>query len=160
MDPFYGAEVEEQVLASMMQGRRVESLEAEHFTHPLRALIYLSLRKGVPYEQLESELRSKGVKEEDLAYITDLFFTDDLKHRELLEAVADLKRLAYLRPLCAAVDAWRKRAPHLTYERAVKELGALIRDSGMAATLQSLRPASPRRSRARPQNDDGSPSPR
>jgi hypothetical protein len=130
LDPFYGAELEEQVISSMMGGRRVTSLEAHHFTHPTRGLVYLMLKRGVPYEGLEPELRREGVLEEDLAYIVDLFFAPQLPHEALVEAVADLKRLALLRPFCEDVSAWLKRAPHLTYEKAVKELGAIIRASG------------------------------
>lgn len=130
LDPFYGAELEEQIISSMIQGRRVTSLEAHHFTCPIRALVYSMLRRGVPYVDLAPGLRSKGVDEASLAYVTDLFFVDSLPHEALVEAVADLKRIARLRPFVADVSAWLKRAPHLTWEKAVVELGAIVRESG------------------------------
>jgi hypothetical protein len=136
-DPFYGAELEEQVLSSMIQGRPVKSLDTHHFTDPTRALVYELLRKGTPYVDLVPGLLGKGLSELDCAYVTDLYFVDSLSHQALLEAVADLKRIALVRSLCLRVDDWRRRAPHLTYEKALKELGQAIRADGAYRSVPS-----------------------
>ena len=118
---------EESVLSSMMSGRRVESLTGEEFTSRMRRAMYLLLREGRTLEELEGPLRSQGFTEEELYYPSDVWLVPILPHKPLVEAVADLKRLAMLRALCARVDAWRLRAPMLDYERAVRELGVAIR---------------------------------
>ncbi len=144
-DPFYGAELEEEVLSSMLQGRKVTSLEPEHFTHPMRSLLYALLKRGVAYVDLDQALKGQGVPEEERAYVTDVFMVDSLGHEALMEAVADLKRLARLRPFVADVEAWLRKAPHLTYEKAVTELGAIIRQSGSRVLGQNeSAPPSPR----------------
>lgn len=135
--PLDTTQLEEQVLSSMIGGRRVSSLDPSHFTCPIRALVYSMLRRGVPYVDLAPGLRSKGVDEESLAYVVDLFFVDSLPHEALVEAVADLKRIARLRPFVADVSAWLKRAPYLTWEKAVVELGAIVRESGKRSALDT-----------------------
>ena len=126
-DPLIDTETEESVLSSMMSGRRVESLTEDHFTTPIRKAMYRLLRGGVPMENLEAELRREGFKEEELYYPTDVWLVPILPHKPLTEAVAQLKRLALLRPLCAHIDAWRVKAPHMEFALAVKELGKAIR---------------------------------
>lgn len=128
-DPLSGLETEEAVLSSMMSGRRVGSLEPEHFTSPIRQVMYRMLRSGVPYDTLEAELRREGFKEEELYYVGDVYLVPMLPHRAMVDAVGELKRLALLRPLVAAVDLWRLKAPHLSFEVAVRELGRAIRRS-------------------------------
>jgi hypothetical protein len=133
-DEFFGAEVEEEVLSSMMSGKMVRSLGPEHFTTPFRRWLYVALARGVAYEELEREARAAGFGTDDIVYITDVWLVPILPHRGLVEAVEDLKRLALIRPLCRAVDQWRRGAPMMTYARAVKELGKLIRSNHRASS--------------------------
>jgi hypothetical protein len=120
---------EEAVISTMMTGSvKVHSLPLEAFTCPVRREVYRLLREGVPYENLEGELRREGLA--DNGYLADLFLTPCLGHKPLLEAIDDLKRLALLRPLCEAVEGWLKRAPHMPYQKAVLELGKTIRSVG------------------------------
>src|SRR5688572_2777579 len=133
-EAFFGGVVAAAVLSSTMSGRLVRSLGPEHFTTPFRRWLYIALARGVPYEELEKEARSAGFGNDDLYYITDLWLVPILPHRGLVEAVEDLKRLALIRPLCRAVDQWRKGAPTMTYARAVKDLGKLIRSNHRASS--------------------------
>ncbi len=126
-DPLYDVAAEESVLSSMLSGRKVESLTEQEFTSPMRKAMYRLLREGIPMEGLESVLRQEGFTEEELYYPADVWLVPILPHKPLVEAVADLKRLAQLRALCGRVDAWRKKAPMLTHERASRELGRALR---------------------------------
>jgi hypothetical protein len=133
INPLEDVELEESVLSSMMEGRKVTSLSAEHFTSDLRADIYELLRSGTAYATLDDWLAGKGYDAGERAYLTDVYFTPSLPHAPLIEAVAELKRLALLRRLCEAVDSWRERAPHLAHDKALRELGKAIRGEGAYA---------------------------
>lgn len=130
-DPLEDVALEESVLSSMMDGtRKVSSLKEEHFTSDLRADIYTALSSGVDYADLDDTLRDKGYDMGERAYVTDIYLTPILPHTPLVEAIAELKRLALLRRLCNAVDAWRERAPHMPHAKALQELGRAIRGEG------------------------------
>lgn len=125
---------EEAVLSTMFTGAKVTSLPPEAFTCPVRREVYRLLKAGVPYENLEAELRRSGL--EDNGYLADLYLTPMLGHKPLVEAIDDLKRLALLRPLCEAVEGWLKRAPNMPYQKAVLELGKTIRSVGSRTSGQ------------------------
>jgi hypothetical protein len=130
LDPLANVPLEEAVLSSMISGRPVRSLGPEHFTSNIRAAMYGLLVAGMEYGFLDDALRAQGFDEGERAYVTDCYLTPMLPHQPLVEAVAELKRLALVRTLCEAVDIWRDRAPTLSYERAIKELGQAIRGDG------------------------------
>ena len=129
-DPLYDVALEEAVLSTMMNGTLVKSPGLDAFTSPFRKRLYELLRQSVPYNQIEVRLRAEGYKEDELAYVTDVWLVPAVPEKAMAEAVADLKRLAHLRKLCARVDEWRRRAPILTFDKAVKELGAALRGDG------------------------------
>ena len=117
--------LEESVLSTMFGGVKVRSLPVEAFTSPLRQRIYLLLCSGVPYENLEAELRRDGLSDD--GYLADVFLTPLLPHTPLLEAIEELKRLALIRPLHGAVEAWLRRMPTMTHRKAMLDLGRVIR---------------------------------
>lgn len=121
-------ELEESLLSTMMMmnGPKVRSLFPEHFTHGLRKRLYELLRDGMAYEDLAPALKLEGIPDEETAYCTDIFLCPSLPRKELPDAVATLKRLEALRRLCAAVDQWRVKAPHLDIEKAVKGLRGVL----------------------------------
>lgn len=123
----------------MMDGKvKVRSLWPEHFSSGFRKRLYELLKDGTPYGQLADVLKSEGIADDELAYVTDVFMCPTLPRQEIPEAIDNLKRLAALRRLCGAVDTWRVRAPHLTVEKAVKGLrGAL---GGFEASLPPKSP--------------------
>lgn len=131
-DPLVDTELEESLLSTMMEGQvLIRSLTPEDFTGPMRQVMYRALWSGVGYVALDSYLREKlDLPYEELAYITDVYMCPIIPERELKAAVAELKRLTLLRKLCKLVDTWRANAPHLTYAKAVGELGLAIRVSG------------------------------
>jgi hypothetical protein len=133
VNPLEDVALEESVLSSMMDGRKVTSLSAEHFTSDLRADVYELLRSGTDYASLDDWLAAKGYDAGERAYLTDIYLTPNLPHAPLIEAVAELKRLAVVRRLCEAVDTWRERAPHMTHDKALRELGKAIRGEGAYA---------------------------
>lgn len=121
------AECEESVLSTMMEGKvKVRSLWPEHFTHGLRRRMYELLKEGVKYDDLAGVLRSEGILEEEMGYLVDVYQCPTLPRQEIPEAIDNLKRLAALRRLCEAVDAWRVKAPHLEVEKAVKGLRGVL----------------------------------
>ena len=126
---------EEAVLSSMLGGTKVTSLSLDAFTCPIRRETYRLLRAGVPYENLEAELRRSGLAED--GYLADLYLTPSLAHKPLVEAIDELKRLTVLRPLCEAVEGWLKRAPHMTYQKAYLDLGRVIRSAGSQSSGQT-----------------------
>jgi hypothetical protein len=126
-DPLYDVQLEESVLSTMMMGTVVRSPGLEAFTSPARRLLYELLRISTPYPKLEAALRKEGYKEDEIAYVADVFLVPGVPAKGMLEAVNDLKRLALLRRLCGSVDSWRRRAPTLSFDRAVRELGAALR---------------------------------
>ncbi len=129
-DPLYDVALEEAVLSTMMNGTLVKSPGLDAFTSPFRQRLYELLRASTPFPDLEPRLRSEGYPEDELAYVTDVWMVPAVPERAMAEAVADLKRLALLRKLCARVDDWRRRAPVLAFDKAVKELGAALRGDG------------------------------
>ena len=135
--------LEESVLSTMFGGVKVTSLPVEAFTSELRQKIYLLVRSGVPYENLEAELRRDGLRDD--GYLADLFLTPLLPHQPLVEAVEELKRLTLIRPLHNAVEAWLRRMPTMTHRRAMLDLGRVIRGERFPVPDQ---------------NDESSPSPR
>jgi hypothetical protein len=141
VDPLIDVRLEEAVLSTMASGVKVESLEAHHFTTKVRQKLYLLMRSGVNYEDLDGELARDGLGRE-LGYVADLFITPLLPHRPLVEAVAELKRLHLMRRLCEAVDDWRRAAPGLDWPVAIRKLGEVIRLQGLEAARE-LRQKSP-----------------
>lgn len=131
LDPLENVSLEEAVLSSMIAGRQVRSLGSEHFTSDIRAAMYALLVSGTEYGFLDDALKAQGFDEGERAYVTDCYLTPMLPHQPLVEAVAELKRLALVRALCGAVDMWRERAPHMAYEAAIRELGQTIRGDGI-----------------------------
>lgn len=158
-DPLVDVGVEESVLASMCDGKPVQSLKEHHFTSPIRKAMYRLLKGGVPMEDLTRELRREGFKEEELYYPTDVWLCPALGHGPLVDAVAELKRLHLMRRFCSAVDDWRKAAPHIEWRIALVRLGEIIRQQGLEATME-LRQAAKGDTRRPGQNGAGSPSPR
>ncbi len=138
-DPLIDVRLEEAVLSTMASGRRVESLEPHHFTSKVRQKVYLLMRSGVPFEDLDDHLRREGMGSE-LGYVADLFVTSLLPHKALKEAVGELKRLHLMRRFCADVDAWRRTAPALDWPVAIRRLGEVIRHQGEQAALELRRP--------------------
>lgn len=132
-------ECEESVLSTLMDGKvKINSLWPEHFTNAIRRRLYELLKDGTPYGQLADVLRSEGIADDELAYVTDVYMCPTLPRQEIPEALDNLKRLAALRRLCEAVDTWRVKAPHLTVDKAVKGL------RGVLGTFEaSLPPKSP-----------------
>ena len=133
MTPVEDAALEEALLSTMMgngegPGANIQSLTREDFTCPVRARVYELLKEGRPWSDLETVLRVEGWEAGSIQYVYDVFAKPSLPRREIAPSVADLKRLRLIRQLCERVDAWRSKAPHLTYERAIRELGAAIRD--------------------------------
>lgn len=123
--------LEEQVLSTMLDGERIESLEPHHFTSRERAQLYLAIRSGVHYENLDVEMRKQGWGYEECAYITDVYLVPRIRKGEpLKEAVAELKRLQLMRVFCRAVDEWRKGAPYMEWSKALRTLGEVIRSHG------------------------------
>lgn len=143
VDPLIDVRLEEAVLSTMASGRRVESLEPYHFTSKVRRVLYVLLRSGVAYEDLDSHLINGGLASE-LGYVADLFVSSVLPHKPLVDAVAELKRLHLMRRFCEDVDEWRKTAPVLDWAVALKRLGEIIRRQGEVAS-QELRMATPGR---------------
>lgn len=137
-DPLLDVRLEEAVLSTMASGRKVTSLEPYHFTTRVRRAIYLLLRSGVPFEDLDGPLREEGFGGE-LGYVADLFVTSILPHVALVDAVAELKRLHLMRRFCEDVDAWRRNAPGLDWAVALKRLGEVIRRQGEEATREMSR---------------------
>jgi len=130
--PVQDVELEEAIISTMMgngqgPGAKIHSLTVDDFTCPFRARLYELLKEGRDYVELDRILRIEGWEEGSLSYITSLFLTGGIPKHEIANSVADLKRLRLIRDLCERVDSWRQRAPHLTYERAVKDLGKAIR---------------------------------
>jgi hypothetical protein len=119
-DPLVDIEAEEGILSAMMFGAKVQSLTGDEFTSPDRKALYLAIRSGVDYTELH-----KAISEP--AYVTDLFYCLALAPPFIVEAVAELKRLAALRELCFAVDEWRRKAPTMALERAQRDLCELVR---------------------------------
>ncbi len=142
VDPLLDVRLEEAVLSTMASGRRVESLEPYHFTSNVRQKLYLFMRSGVVFEELDDHLRKEGMGPE-LGYVADLFVTSLLPHKALTEAVAELKRLHLMRRFCEDVDAWRRSAPSLDWPVAIRRLGEVIRRQGEEAARE-LRQAPPR----------------
>lgn len=140
IDPLIDVRLEESVLSTMASGVKVASLEPHHFTSRVRKALYLLMRSGVDFEDLEDRLANEGMRGEG-GYVADLFVTPMLPHKPLVEAVAELKRLHLMRRFCGDVDEWRKTAPVLDWPLAVKRLGEIIRRQGEAASLE-LRMAS------------------
>ncbi len=141
-DPLIDIRLEEAVLSTMASGRRVESLEPHHFTSRVRQKVYILLRAGVTFEDLDDHLGKEGMRAE-LGYVADMFVTSILPHRPLVDAVAELKRLHLMRRFCADVDAWRRQAPGLDWSVAIRRLGEVIRLQGQTAA-QELRHRNPR----------------
>jgi hypothetical protein len=131
LDPLENVSLEEAVIASMIAGRPVRSLGPQHFTSAARAEIYALLCEGMEYGFLDDALKAKGFEEWERVAVTDCYLTPMLPHKPLVEAVAELKRLAAVRRLCRSIDRWRERAPMLEHARAVKELGQAIRGEGL-----------------------------
>lgn len=130
--PVQDVELEEHIISTMMgngegPGAKIHSLTRDDFTCPFRARLYELLREGRAYVDLEVVLRVEGWEDGSLSYITSLFLTGGIPRHEIANSVADLKRLTLIRELCERVDVWRQKAPHLTFERAVKDLGKAIR---------------------------------
>lgn len=138
VDPLIDVRLEESVLSTMASGRRVESLEPYHFTSRIRQSLYLLMRSGVPFEELDDALRADGMGSE-IGYVADLFVTSILPHLALVDAVAELKRLHLMRRFCADVDAWRRNAPGMDWSVALKRLGEVIRHQGEEATRELCR---------------------
>jgi hypothetical protein len=133
--PIGDVQLEEAVISTMMgngekAGANIQSLSRDDFTCPVRARLYELLREGRDYCELEAVLRAERWQEASVYYITDLFLTGGLPKKEIANGVAELKRLTLVRNLCEGVDSWRERAPFLSYESAVKELGRVIRVAG------------------------------
>lgn len=118
--------LEESVLSSMISGAKVTSLPVEAFTSELRQKIYLLLRAGVPYENLEAELRRDGLADE--GYLADIYLTPLLPHRSLKEGVEELRRLSMVRPLHGALERWLTLMPTMTYEKAISDLLRTLRE--------------------------------
>jgi hypothetical protein len=151
VDPLLNVRLEEAVLSTMASGRRVESLEPHHFTSLVRQKLYLLMRSGVVFEDLDDHLLKDGMGPE-LGYVADLFVTSLLPHIALKEAIAELKRLHLMRRFCEDVDSWRRSAPGLDWPVAIRRLGEVIRRQGEAAARE-LRQANPR---IRTQKSNGS----
>lgn len=116
-------EAEVTILSAMMWGARVESLKPEDFSDKRHRQMYLAIRSGYDYDRLVAT-----VDDDDLRYyIQDIYYAPACAPRYLREHVENLKRLALVRGLCDRVDRWRRRAPTLTHERAVVELGRALR---------------------------------
>ena len=137
-DPLIDVRLEEAVLSSMASGKKVESLDAHHFTSKVRQALYLLMRSGVAFEELADHLRDQGLQGE-LGYVADLFVVPMLPRTALIDAVAELKRLHLMRRFCADVDAWRRGAPSLDWNVALKRLGEVIRRQGEEATKELCR---------------------
>lgn len=135
VDPLIDVRLEEAVLSTMASGTKVESLGVHHFTSRVRKTLYLLMRSGIAFEDLDEHLAKEGMRAE-LGYVSDLFVTPLLPHRPLVEAVAELKRLHLMRRFCDAVDEWRRAAPHLAWNESVRRLGEVIRLQGQAASLE------------------------
>jgi len=149
-------QLEEQLLSAMMDGERVESLQEFHFTSAHRAHLYLGMRSGVPYCDLEGAMRSQGWAYEECAYITDVFLTPRVpRGNPMREAVTELKRLHIMRRFCRDVDAWRKAAPHMDWKKATYALGEVIRQQGVEAARDEFQ-----QSPIRGQNGAAGPSPK
>lgn len=134
-DPLSDVILEESVLSSMMDGLKVYSLQEHHFTSTLRQRMYAHLREGLTGPELERALREEGFGEDDLAYVTDVYVVPVLHgHNGRIEGIAELKRLHLMRRFCASVDEWRKAAPQMDWGAALKRLGEIIRQQGLAAT--------------------------
>lgn len=113
-------ETEQTVLSWMMwHPGKVQSLSGDEFLRQDHRDLYLSMRSGVPFDDL--------MRVADPYYVQDLYYRPAVTLDYLKDAIADLKRWHQLRPLLAAVDAWRVRAPLVTYEVALKQLGAVLR---------------------------------
>lgn len=134
VDPLVDAKAEEAILSTMMTGVRVESLDEHHFTHKVRKAVYVLLRSGVPYKELDANLARLGIRDE--GYVTDIFVTPLLPHKSLVEAVAELKRLHLMRRFVGDVEGWLKAAPGLDWPVALRRLGEVIRRQGQLASLE------------------------
>ncbi len=134
-DPLLDVRLEEAVLSTMASGRKVESLEPHHFTSKVRQKVYLLLRSGVTFEDLDDHLDKAGLRA-DLGYVADMFVTSVLPHTALKDAVAELKRLHLMRRFCEDVDAWRRSAPGLDWPVAIRKLGEVIRRQGEEAARE------------------------
>ena len=140
--PVQDAALEEAILSTMMgtgegDGANIQSLTPEDFTCPFRSRLYELLKEGRPYSDLDTVMRMEGWQDGALVGITDLFLTPGIPRKELAASVAELKRLRLVRELCEEVDLWRARAPHLSYERAVRDLGKAIREAGSRSSGQN-----------------------
>ncbi len=142
VDPLLAVRLEEAVLSTMASGTKVESLEPHHFTSKVRQTLYLLMRSGVDFEDLDVALAREGMSKE-LGYVADLFVTPMLPHAPLKDAVAELKRLHLMRRFCEDVDAWRRSAPSLDWPVAIRKLGEVIRHQGREAARE-LRHRPPR----------------
>jgi hypothetical protein len=134
-DPLVNVHLEEAVLSSMASGTKVNSLEPHHFTSKVRKTVYLLMRSGVQFDDLDVALANEGMRAE-LGYVADLFCVPLLPHQPLRDAVAELKRLHLMRRFCADVEGWLRAAPGLDWSVALKRLGEVIRRQGMEATKE------------------------
>jgi hypothetical protein len=137
-DPLIDVRLEESVLSTMASGTKVTSLDPHHFTSKVRQAVYLLLRSGTQFEDLDVRLSAGGLGSE-LGYVADLFITPLLPHKPLVEAVAELKRLHLMRRFCEDVDAWRRGAPSMDWAVALKKLGEVIRRQGAEAAKELSR---------------------
>jgi hypothetical protein len=121
-DRFADVHSEEAVLSHLLwKGIRPTELTMEHFTGHDRQIIFLALADGVPYETIERlEIEAPG-------YVTDLFFAPANAPTYLREAREQLERMKGLRELNRRVEAWQRRAPMLSIEKARVELAAVLK---------------------------------
>lgn len=142
MDPLIDIGLEEQVLSSMLQGARIDSLEPHHFTSRQRRDLYTLLRASTPYEEMDSRLKDMGWDYHERSYLTDVYFAASIPRGPALrDAISDLKRLHLMRRFCADVDNWRKGAPFMEWSRALRELSEVIRKQGLDAANELRKPA-------------------
>jgi hypothetical protein len=121
-DRFADVHAEEAVLSHLLwKGIRPTELTPAHFTGNDRITIFVALAEGAPYETIERlELEAPG-------YVTDLFFAPANAPTYLREAREQLERMKGLRELNRRVEAWQRRAPMLSIEKARAELAAVLK---------------------------------
>ena len=119
---FADVHAEEAVLSHLLwKGIRPTELTPAHFTGSDRITIFVALAEGAPYETIERlELEAPG-------YVTDLFFAPANAPTYLREAREQLERMKGLRELNRRVEAWQRRAPMMSIEKARAELAAVLK---------------------------------
>jgi hypothetical protein len=121
-DRFADVHAEEAVLSHLLwKGIQPTELTMLHFTGHDRQIIFIALQEGTPYEAIERlELHAPG-------YVTDLFFAPANAPTYLREAREQLERMRGLRELNRRVEAWQRKAPMMSVERARAELAAVLK---------------------------------